>query len=226
MRKMTPAEKAEYDALVKDARQIEMRLEELTAPRPTVYGYARVSTAGQARDGNSLEAQKVALTAAGAQEIFVDRFTGTKIERPEFARLRALLREGDTLIVTKLDRFARTVGQASELITELIDAGVTVNVLNLGVLDNSSMSVLMRNILLSFSQFERDMIIQRTQEGKAIARMKPGYREGRKPKYTPEQIRHALDLLQEHSYTQVERMTGISKSTLIRAMRKHKEERT
>ena len=226
MRKMTPAEKAEYDALVKDARQIEMRLEELTAPRPTVYGYARVSTVGQARDGNSLEAQKVALTAAGAQEIFVDRFTGTKIERPEFARLRALLREGDTLIVTKLDRFARTVGQASELITELIDAGVTVNVLNLGVLDNSSMSVLMRNILLSFSQFERDMIIQRTQEGKAIARMKPGYREGRKPKYTPEQIRHALDLLQEHSYTQVERMTGISKSTLIRAMRKHKEERT
>ncbi len=226
MRKMTPAEKAEYDALVKDARQIEMRLEELTAPRPTVYGYARVSTVGQARDGNSLEAQKVALTAAGAQEIFVDRFTGTKIERPEFARLRALLREGDTLIVTKLDRFARTVGQASELITELIDAGVTINVLNLGVLDNSSMSVLMRNILLSFSQFERDMIIQRTQEGKAIARMKPGYREGRKPKYTPEQIRHALDLLQEHSYTQVERMTGISKSTLIRAMRKHKEERT
>ena len=226
MRKMTPAEKAEYDALVKDARQIEMRLEELTAPRPTVYGYARVSTVGQARDGNSLEAQKVALTAAGAQEIFVDRFTGTKIERPEFARLRALLREGDTLIVTKLDRFARTVGQASELITELIDAGMTVNVLNLGVLDNSSMSVLMRNILLSFSQFERNMIIQRTQEGKAIARMKPGYREGRKPKYTPEQIRHALDLLQEHSYTQVERMTGISKSTLIRAMRKHKEERT
>ena len=226
MRKMTPAEKAEYDALVKDARQIEMRLEELTAPRPTVYGYARVSTVGQARDGNSLEAQKVALTAAGAQEIFVDRFTGTKIERPEFARLRALLREGDTLIVTKLDRFARTVGQASELITELIDAGVTINVLNLGVLDNSSMSVLMRNILLSFSQFERDMIIQRTQEGKAIARMKPGYREGRKPKYTPEQLRHALDLLQEHSYTQVERMTGISKSTLIRAMRKHKEERT
>ena len=223
MREMTPAEKAEYDALVKDARQIEMRLEELTAPRPTVYGYARVSTVGQARDGNSLEAQKAALTAAGAQEIFVDRFTGTKLDRPEFDRLRVALRPGDMLIVTRLDRFARTVGQASELITELIDSGVTVNVLNLGVLSNDSMSVLMRNILLSFAQFERDMIVQRTQEGKAIARTRPGYREGRKPKFSPEQIRHALELLQGHSYTQVEKMTGISKSTLIRAMKKHKE---
>ena len=109
------------------------------------------------------------------------------------------------------------------MITELIDGGVTVNVLNLGVLSNDSMSVLMRNILLSFAQFERDMIVQRTQEGKAIARTRPGYREGRKPKFSPEQIRHALELLQGHSYTQVEKMTGISKSTLIRAVRKHKE---
>lgn len=74
-----------------------------------VYGYARVSTVGQAKDGNSLEAQKAALTAAGATEIFVDTFTGTKMERPEFDRLNGLLKGGDTLIVTKLDRFARTV---------------------------------------------------------------------------------------------------------------------
>ena len=190
---------------------------------PKIYGYARVSTVGQAKDGNSLEAQENALKAAGATDIFVDTFTGTKMERPEFDRLNALLQKGDTLIVTKLDRFARTVGQASELITSLIDRGITVNVLNLGVLDNSSISVLMRNILLSFAQFERDMIVQRTQEGRAIARTKEGYQEGRPKKYTGAQLRHAMKLLKDHSYTQVAAMTGISKSTLIRERKRYQE---
>lgn len=188
----------------------------------TTYGYARVSTLGQAKDGNSLEAQENALRAAGATEIFVDTFTGTKLERPEFDRLNALLKTGDVLIVTKLDRFARTVGQASERITDLIDRGITVNVLNLGVLDNSSISVLMRNILLSFAQFERDMIVQRTQEGRAVARTKEGYREGRPKKFTRAQVWHAMDLLEDHSYTQVAKMTGISKSTLIREKKRYK----
>jgi len=188
---------------------------------PKIYGYARVSTVGQAKDGNSLEAQESALRAAGATEIFVDAFTGMKMERPEFDRMNSLLKKGDTLIITKLDRFARTVGQASELITSLIDRGITVNVLNLGVLDNSSISVLMRNILLSFAQFERDMIVQRTQEGRAIARTKEGYQEGRPKKYTGAQLRHAMELLKDHSYTQVARMTGISKSTLIREKKKY-----
>ena len=190
---------------------------------PKIYGYARVSTVGQAKDGNSLEAQENALKAAGATDIFVDTFTGTKMERPEFDRLNMLLQDGDTLIVTKLDRFARTVGQASELITNLIDRGITVNVLNLGILDNGSISVLMRNILLSFAQFERDMIVQRTQEGRAIARAKEGYREGRPKKYTGPQLRHAMDLLKDHSYTQVSSMTGISKSTLIREKKRYQE---
>ena len=190
---------------------------------PKIYGYARVSTVGQAKDGNSLEAQENALRAAGATEIFVDAFSGTKMERPEFDRLNSLLQKGDTLIITKLDRFARTVGQASELITDLIDRGITVNVLNLGVLDNSSISVLMRNILLSFAQFERDMIVQRTQEGRAIARTKEGYQEGRPKKYTCAQLRHAMKLLKDHSYTQVAAMTGISKSTLIREKKRYQE---
>ena len=188
---------------------------------PKIYGYARVSTIGQAKDGNSLEAQESALRAAGATEIFVDAFTGTKMERPEFDRMNSLLQKGDTLIVTKLDRFARTVGQASELITNLIDRGITVNVLNLGILDNGSISVLMRNIRLSFAQFERDMIVQRTQEGREVARTKEGYREGRPKKYTGAQLRHAMELLKDHSYTQVARMTGISKSTLIREKKQY-----
>ena len=101
-----------------------------------VYGYARVSTKGQAKDGNSLEGQETTLRAAGAVEIYMDSFTGTKMDRPELTRLLGILKEGDTLIVTKLDRFARSVSQASGLITELIDRGITVNVLNLGILSN------------------------------------------------------------------------------------------
>ena len=149
-----------------------------------VYGYARVSTKGQAREGNSLEAQMDLLKGAGAERIFTDSFTGTKMDRPEFIKLRGLLKEGDTLIVSKLDRFARSVGQASDLITELIDQEVKVNVLNLGILSNDSVSTLMRNVLLSFAQFERDMIIERTQEGKAIAKLDPNFREGRPPLYS------------------------------------------
>ena len=139
------------------------------------FGYARVSTKTQARDGNSLDAQQAALTAAGAEKIYTDTFTGTKIERPEFDRLRAQLRRGDVLIVTRLDRLARSVSQASGLITEMIDEGITINVLNLGILSNDSVNTLLRNVLLSFAQFERDMIVQRTQEGKAVARDRPGF---------------------------------------------------
>jgi DNA invertase Pin-like site-specific DNA recombinase len=71
-------------------------------------------------------------------------------------------------------------------------------------------------MLLSFAQFERDMIIERTQEGRAIARQKEGYREGRKKKFTSKQLDHAMELLEENSYREVEQITGISKSTLIR----------
>lgn len=181
------------------------------------FGYIRVSTRKQARDGNSLEAQREALTAAGAEKIYTDTFTGTRMERPEWDRLRAQLRRGDVLIVTRLDRLARSVSQASGLITEMIDEGITINVLNLGVLSNDSVNTLLRNVLLSFAQFERDMIVQRTQEGKAVARATdPDFREGRPPKFDAEQLDHAMELLENHSYTQTAKLTGISKSTLIR----------
>jgi DNA invertase Pin-like site-specific DNA recombinase len=186
------------------------------------YGYARVSTKSQAKDGNSLEAQTTTLKERGAEKIFYDSFTGTKIDRPEFNKLLNKLQPGDTLIVTKLDRFARSVSQASELITCLIDRNITVDIVNMGTLDNSSTSTLMRNILLSFAQFERDMIVERTQEGKAIARQKPDYKEGRPKLYGKQQIEHALQLLDSNSYTQVEALTGISVSTLLRAKRKAK----
>ncbi len=188
-----------------------------------LFGYARVSTKGQAKDGNSLEAQVKAIEEAGVskEDIFIDSFTGTKLDRPEFNRLRMKLRKGDTLIVTKMDRLGRSVSQVSALINELLDEGITINVLNIGILSNDSVNTLLRNILLSFAQFERDLIVSRTAEGKAIAKMNnPDFREGRPPKYDEEQIEHAMALLEKNSYNQVVKLTGISKSTLIRAKKK------
>ena len=187
-----------------------------------IYGYARVSTRGQARDGNSLEYQEQRLKEEGASVIYVDTYTGTRTDRPELEKMIRQLKEGDTVIVTKLDRIARSVVQGAELIDELGAMGVTINILNMGVIDNSPTGRLIRNVMLSFAEFERDMIVQRTMEGKNIARQNPNYREGRPRKYTRQQIDHALSLLENHSYLQVSQMTGISKSTLVRAVRNHK----
>ena len=182
-----------------------------------LYGYARVSTRGQAKDGNSLEAQENALRSAGATEIYADAFTGTKTQRPELDRLMAVMQSGDTMVVTKLDRIARSATQGIELIQKLLDRGIVVHVLNMGLMDNTPTGKLIRNIMLAFAEFERDMIVERTQEGKQIAKQNPDFKEGRPKKFSKAQINHALELLNEYSYKQVEQMTGISKSTLIRA---------
>ena len=182
-----------------------------------VYGYARVSTKGQAKDGNSLEGQETELREAGAEIIFSDAFTGTKAHRPELDKLLSQIQEGDKLIVTKLDRIARSVTQGIELVNALIEKGVIVHILNMGIMDNTPTGKLIRTIMLAFAEFERDMIVERTQEGKAIAKQKPDYKEGRPKKFGRKQIELALSLLEENSYKQVEEQTGISNSTLIRA---------
>ena len=181
------------------------------------YGYARVSTLGQARDGNSLEAQEQALREAGAEKIFTESFSGSKDSRPQLDKLMRIIYEGDTLIVTKLDRIARSLVQGVQLLEELRWRGVTVNVLNLGIIDNSPTGKLIRNIMLCFAEFERDIIVQRTQEGKAIAKQNPDFKDGRPKKFKKRQIDHALELLKTHSYKQIAQMTGISMATLGRA---------
>ena len=183
-----------------------------------IYGYARVSTRKQAKDGTSLDSQEETLRTNGAEKIYKDAFTGTTLDRPQFSKLMKILQPGDTLIVCKLDRFARSVAQASELLTQLIDSGVKVNVLNLGILSNDSLSTVTRNILLCFAQFERDLIVQRTQEGLAIARTKDGFRVGRRP-LPKARIDTAMELCKTHSVTDVCKMTGISRATIFR----HKE---
>ncbi len=146
-----------------------------------IYGYARVSTKGQLRDGNSLDAQHEALSEAGCAEIVQEAFTGTTTDRPEFDALLDRLQDGDTLVVTKLDRIARTVTGGCEVVRSLLDRGITVRVLNMGTLDNTPVGKMMVSVMFAMAEFERDMIAQRTAEGKAVARQKPGWREGRPP---------------------------------------------
>ena len=130
-----------------------------------IYGYARVSTKGQAKDGNSLEAQEDALRMAGATEIYTDAFTGTQSHRPGLDSLIAAMRPGDTLKVTKLDRIARSATHGIALIQTLLDRGITVHVLNMGLMDNTPTGKLIRSVMLAFAEFERDMIVERTSEG-------------------------------------------------------------
>ena len=102
-----------------------------------IFGYARVSTSGQARDGNSLEVQINALREAGAEKIFSDVFSGSKNDRPELDKLLNIIQSGDTLIITKLDRIARSLIQGIQLLENLNDRGIIIDVLNMGIIKYS-----------------------------------------------------------------------------------------
>ena len=186
-----------------------------------IYGYSRVSTESQ-RDNNSREAQEQMLRAAGAEKIYHDVMTGTKADRPQLTALLADIEEGDKLIVCKLDRLSRTATQGFEIIQTLMNKGITVQVLNIGTMDNSATGKLIMQVFLAFAEFERDCITARMQEGKAIARKKPGYHEGRPKRYSKARLDSAMKLLEEFSYKEVERQTGISVSTLARTRRARK----
>ena len=155
---------------------------------------------------------------AGAKLVYKESFTGATIERPALKELLDSLEAGDTLMITKLDRLARSAYKGIELIESLLDKGIKVHVLNMGLMDDSPTGKLIRSILLAFAEFERDMIIERTQEGRKLS----GNLGGRPRKYKQEQLNHAVLLLKEYSYTQVSNMTGISVSTIYRATLKIK----
>ena len=154
-----------------------------------IYGYGRVSSTTRyagGEDGVSLESQEQKLQDAGCEEIVLEAYTGTKMERPKFTKLIEKLEAGDTLVVCKLDRFARTSAEGSLLIRELVNRGVKVNILNMGIADNTPMGKLMVTMLLAFAEYERDMIIERLNDGKAEAKAKnPDYKEGRKTMEIP-----------------------------------------
>lgn len=156
--------------------------------KPKRFGYARVSTTGQGKNGNSLEDQKNQLIEAGCDEadIVEEVYTGTKMNRPKFTKLLDRMESGDTLVVCKLDRFARTAKEGLEIVETLMKRGVKVHILNMGLVEDTPMGNLILTVMLAFAQFERETIVERTQSGKAIAKEKEGYTEGRPRREIPE----------------------------------------
>ena len=140
------------------------------------------------------------------------------MDRPKFLSLLEELQEGDTLVVCKLDRFARTAIEGVQVVRELFERGIRVHILNMGLVENTLTGNLILTVMLAFAEYERGMIVERTQTGKAVAKQDPNFKDGRPKKFTPQQIQLALDLLEQgKTYRQITEMTGISKSTLIRA---------
>ena len=185
------------------------------------YGYERVSSRGQDRYGNSLQDQRAQLIAAGCDVIYSDSFTGTKMDRPEFSKLLQTIKAGDTLTVTKLDRFARSAADGAKLIGELVKRGINVHVLNMGKADDTPMGKLMTTILLAFAEFERDMIVARTTAGKPVAKANdPDWSEGRKRIEIPE-FEKFLKKQKDGLLTVAEccKQLGISRSTWNRRAR-------
>ena len=165
-----------------------------------IYGYARVSTIGQAKDGNSIEAQTAALQERGCDIIRAEAFTGTTMERPELSKILDKLQKGDTLMVTKLDRFSRTAAEGVSLIRELHDKGIVIEILNMGRADNTPMGKLMVTMLLAFAEFERDQIVERLATGKAVAKAHGKKTDGRYKK-EPREFQHFLTLQRKGEIT-------------------------
>lgn len=190
-----------------------------------IYGYSRVSTSKQ-----DLESQNSLLLEAGAEAIYSEKYTGTKRDRAELNNLIDVVQEGDTIVITKIDRLARSIRDLRELIDTFLSKGVSVKF----VVDNlefkstkeaGSMQMLMLNMLGSFAEFERDLIVSRTQEGKAWAKAnKKDYTEGRPKRKLGPKYLHAIDLMNNHTMKEVEQLTGISRATLFRIKKQSKLE--
>lgn len=148
-------------------------------------------------------------------KIYKEQFTGSTMDRPVFNSLLDTLKNNDTLVVTKLDRFCRTTKEGLELIEQLSDRKIKVHILNMGLIEDTPMGKLIVTNLLAFAEFERSMIIERTQQGKAIAKENPNYKEGRPKKFSPGRISQVLSMLSinggSKSYNQVSSLTGISR---------------
>lgn len=194
------------------------------------YGYIRVSTKAQL-DNNSFEQQeKEILERYHDAEIYKEQFTGSSMDRPVFNKLLGKLQKNDTLVVTKLDRFCRTTKEGLELIDELSNRGIRIHILNMGLIEDTPMGKLIVTNLLAFAEFERSMIIERTQQGKAIAKEKPYFKEGRPRKFNKKTIEQALRMLTVngggYSYNEVAEIMGISRSTLIRRQNEFRYKKT
>lgn len=187
-----------------------------------IYGYTRVSTRKQV-DGYGLEVQKNEILNKYPSAIIVDeQYTGTKLDRPVFKELLETLQSDDILVVSKLDRFARNTVEGIKVVEQLFEKKVAIHILNIGLLEDTPMGRFFLTTMLAVAELERNMIVERTQTGKELARLRADYKEGRPKKYSDEELTNAIYLLSCHSYREVISITGISKSTLVRAKKSQK----
>lgn len=183
-------------------------------------GYARVSTVGQ-----DLAGQLETLQAEGCEMIYEDKFTGTKANRPKFQEMLKVLRAGDTLVVTKLDRLARNTKEGIEIVQDLFNRDIKVHVLNVGLLENTSMGNFFLTTMLAVAELERNMIVERTGEGRERAK-KQGKHMGRhgRPK---KDIERALKLFDERernemSVNDIAELTKVPRATIYYENNKRK----
>lgn len=174
-------------------------------------GYARVSTADQ-----HLDLQHDALKAAGCDRIFSDAVTGVTSRRPGLDRALATLSSGDMLIVWKLDRLGRSLAQLVQLIADLGAKDIGFRSLSDPIDTGSAGGRLVLHIMGALAEFERSLIVERTQAGMQAARRR-GQKLGRKPALTPEQVAMAARMIDNgESARAVARSLKVGKSTLYR----------
>ena len=180
-------------------------------------GYARCST-----DRQDIEAQRSALIALGVPEgrVYIDHgFTGTNRDRAGLREALAACRSGDDLVVTKLDRLARSVPDARNIGDGLVAAGVRLSIGGTIYDPTDPMGKMFFNILATFAEFEADLIRMRTREGMAVAKAK-GKLRGKPPKLSPAQERHLVALHDggEHTVGEIAELFGVSRATVYRAV--------
>ena len=178
-------------------------------------GYARVSSASQ-----DLSAQTERLFAKGCRKIFKETYTGSTAQRKQLTAALDYVREGDTLVVTKLDRLARSVTDLGNIAKQLQDNGVDLVVLDQHIDTSTSTGKLMFNMIGAFAEFERDLIRERCQEGIEKAK-RDGKKFGRKPKLTDKQLKtlKAEFNSEDLAKSDLARKYGISRASLYRLVK-------
>lgn len=182
-------------------------------------GYARVSTQDQ-----SLDLQLDALEKAGCEKIFQEKLSGMKDDRPQLQELLDYAREGDVLVVYKLDRLGRSTKKLIEWSEELQERGIELVSIRDSIDTTTAVGKAMFRMLAVLSEMERDLISERTRAGLESARARG--RSGGRPKKDKKHIEKALKLYDTEQYTvkEIEEMTNVSKATLYREIRKRKSQ--
>jgi DNA invertase Pin-like site-specific DNA recombinase len=177
-----------------------------------IKGYARVST-----DGQTLDAQHSALREAGAEQIFSEKQSGVKTDRAALARCLASLEAGDVVVVTKLDRLARSTRDLLNTLAAIAEAGASFKSLGDPWADSTTPhGKLMLTVLGGLAEFERHLILSRTAEGRVRAKAR-GIKFGRKPKLTKHQQAEALArIAQGETLTAIARSYNVSHMTICR----------